>query len=181
MSKNKTIDKSIISHGKYELPDFPRLIFLDTNVVQYLETFGQYIYDHYLGAYEQQKLELLSRRSVEDVEALAAIMDLGRRNGWPLAVSQRTLDELSATPEPNKRYSLLQWGGELAEYSNENYRRVSSIGNQSIREPLSHLQKSYLEKLLDFLPQSSDRLLVIDAIELGCDFFITMDYRTILK
>ena len=35
--------------------------------------------------------------------------------------------------------------------------------------------------LLKALPQERDRRLFIDALELGCDIFLTMDYRTIWR
>jgi hypothetical protein len=66
------------------LPSFPRLIFLDTNIVQNLMSFGEYFYDGYLSPKAEMKIRGLGKKGTEDVDALAQIMDLGRRAGWPL-------------------------------------------------------------------------------------------------
>ena len=38
-----------------------------------------------------------------------------------------------------------------------------------------------MSDLLKALPQEKDQRLFIDALELGCDIFLTMDYRTIWR
>ena len=167
--------------GGVALPQLPRFIFLDTNVVQYLQTFGEYIYDNYLAPEYEKKLLKLGKRVAQDVEALAIFMDLGRRNGWPLAVSRGTPEELAATPEPGKRYYLTHWGGELADYCLSNIRLSAPESSQEEEDGFSHLQRASLSEFLSFLPQESDRQLLIDARELGCDVFVTMDYRTIWR
>lgn len=103
----------------YLSPPRPKLIFLDTNVVQNLLTFGEYIYDNYLSPANEQKLLRLDKLTVEDVEALAYVMQLGRRHGWPLALSERTLAELSRTVNEEKRAKLTGWGLRIMEYFQE--------------------------------------------------------------
>ena len=43
------------------------------------------------------------------------------------------------------------------------------------------MQRNQLYEYLNVLPDETDRVLVVDALELGCNVFLTMDYRTIWK
>ena len=96
------------------LPRFPRLIFLDTNVVQNLQSFGKFISDHYLTSKMGSRISASGPRFADDIYALADFMALGYRAGWPIAVSSRTLEELEATSRDDKRFALASWGKELA-------------------------------------------------------------------
>ena len=69
------------------LPNLPKLIFLDTNVVQNLHSFGEFIYDRVHTPELEKKLSALGPRVTADIYALADFMALGIRAGWPLAVS----------------------------------------------------------------------------------------------
>ncbi|MDP2948711.1 MAG: hypothetical protein Q8P22_04160 [Chloroflexota bacterium] len=157
----------------------PKLIFLDTNVVQYLLTFGEYIYGNYLSPEEEEKLKGLSRRTVQDVHALAAFIDLGRRNGWPLVVSQGTLDELAATCDAQKRHSLVRWGLDLADY----FQTIlpPDYEHTSFRQTQLRALEEWKGPIISLLPDEKDRLLIFDAVGFGCDVFLTMDYNTIWK
>ena len=111
-------------------------------------------------------------------------MALGIRAGWPVALSSRTLQELNATPQRNKHYALTTLGKELATYfaSNLDHRDIEEEG--SAYSEISHftfIQRCRLSDLLKVMPQEEDRQLVIDAIEYGCDIFLTMDYKTIWR
>ena len=48
LGKNKSQDLG--------LPEFPRLIFLDTNIVQHLYSFGEFIYDNSLTQELEEKM-----------------------------------------------------------------------------------------------------------------------------
>lgn len=181
MSASQVAGTGLAANDRGGLPPLPRLIFLDTNVVQHLLTFGEFVYDHYLSPEAEAKLEALGARITEDVEALAAFMELGRRNGWPLAVSQRTLDELDATPNPMRRHDLLVWGWELAQYFQINAHGHEEDEQERESGRWLYAQQLYLRGALDFLPDEGDRLLLLDAIAFGCDVFLTVDYRSIWR
>jgi len=67
----------------------------------------------------------------------------------------------------------------MVDYSLENLREAGE-GNRT--ELLHNKSKTIAEsKFLSFLPQDKDRLMVADAVCLGCDGFLTTDYKTILK
>ena len=166
------------------LPRFPRPIFLDTNVVQNLQSFGEFIYDNHLTSRLSSRISASGSRFADDIYALADFMALGRRAGWPIAVSSKTLDELEATPRDDKRFALANWGKELAHYFTSHSDDSSDEVETSTYQELSHftfIQRRHLSALLSELPQESDRQLIIDALEYGCDIFLTMDYKTVWR
>jgi hypothetical protein len=150
-------------------------------VVQNLWSFGEFIYDNYLSPEVASRLQTLGQRVAEDLEALAILMQLGKRGGWPIAVSQRTLDELDRIPEPNKRYHVMAWGWEIANYFEEGL----DYGKRAyLYETQTHQRRAtqlYESNKLGFLPHDKDRWLLLDAIALGCEVFLTMDYHSIWK
>ena len=58
------------------LPSFPKLIFLDTNIVQNLHTFGEFIYDRVHTPELAKRLSTLGPRVTDDIYALADFMAL---------------------------------------------------------------------------------------------------------
>ena len=71
------------------LPDLPKLIFLDTNIVQNLHSFGEFIFDRVSTPDLEKKLSTLGPRVTADIYALADFMALGVRAGWPLVLQRR--------------------------------------------------------------------------------------------
>ena len=177
-----TNSSDTLSARDHSLPGFPRLIFLDTNIVQNLESFGEFIYDSYLSPELDEKLRRLGSRTAEDTLALAELMDLGRRAGLPIVISSRTREELAATPQPHRRFELMRWGAELARYSSELLEAIAETSEAP--RPVdtggpTPRQRRWMADLMAALPQEGDRQLVIDALELRCEVFLTMDYKTI--
>jgi hypothetical protein len=166
------------------LPDFPKLIFLDTNVVQNLQTFGEFIYDNNLTPALEAKMTASGCRFTDDIFALANFIALGHRAGWPFAVSSRTLEELEDTPQLDKRAVLANWGTQLADFFDSHLDESPQAVEGSSYSEINHftyLQRCALSNLLQKLPQESDRQLIVDALEFGCDIFLTMDYRTVWR
>ena len=62
------------------LPDLPKLIFLDTNIVQNLHSFGEFIFDRVSTPDLEKKLSTLRPRVTADIYALADFMAL---ETWP--------------------------------------------------------------------------------------------------
>lgn len=165
-------------------PKFPTQIFFDTNVVQNLCTFGELVYDGFLSEETATKLLCNGQRFSGDIFALKDFMGLGQRVGWPIAVSANTLDELVATLHARKRVRLLSWGVNLTHYFREHSDQTVIEPEEAYYNELRHytsIQRYLLSEILKELPQESDRQLVIDAREYGCDIFLTMDYKTIWK
>lgn len=158
------------------------LTFLDTNVVQNLHTFGEFIYRGNFSPQDEEKLS--NPRIREDIFALRHLATMGRRFGWPLAVSLTTKVEFGAIMDPDKRRSRVSWWGELAEYFDDHYKEWPSPESGSSYSEITHftfMQRNQLYEYLNVLPDETDRVLVVDALELGCNVFLTMDYRTIWK
>ncbi len=166
------------------LPEFPRLIFLDTNIVQNLHTYGEFINDNSLEPAMATKLSAVGPRIAEDIHALSDFISLGQRAGWPIAVSSRTLGELGATTRPTKRVALVGWGSELAHfftsYTEETKDQTAEFSYSELTH-FTYIQRQYLSDVLKKLPDESDRQPIVDALEYGCDLFLTMDYRTVWR
>lgn len=170
--------------GARRRPGPPRLIFLDTNVVQNLASFGELIDDKHLSPESREKLNRLGPRVADDIHALAELMDLGRRRGLPMIISSRTCHELAATPNSAKRTRLEFYGAEWLQYS-------SGLLETLVDEPeaqrpvdtdvLTARQRRYMAELLAVLVDEGDRQLMIDALLLRCDVFLTMDYKSIWR
>ena len=164
------------------LPDLPKLIFLDTNIVQNLHSFGEFIFDRVSTPDLEKKLSTLAPRVTDDIYALADFMALGVRSGWPLAVSPGTQREFRAIQDPNKRDALIAWEQRLADYFAENFDQSRGETEGSSYSEMTHftsLQRSRMADLLKAFPDRQDQQLFIDAVERGCDVFLTMDYKTI--
>ena len=164
------------------LPDLPKLIFLDTNIVQNLHSFGEFIFDRVSTPDLEKKLSTLGPRVTADIYALADFMALGVRSGWPLAVSPGTQREFRAIQDPNKRDALIAWEQRLADYFAENFDQSRGETEGSSYSEMTHftsLQRSRMADLLKAFPDRQDQQLFIDAVEQGCDVFLTMDYKTI--
>lgn len=156
----------------------PQLTLLDTNIVQNLQTFGEFIYDYSLSDDAEARLLKFSRRTREDLLALQIFMGTVQRSGWPLMVSDYSMQELAATRDASRRLQLQLWAGELAAYSVESG-WDGEIGYDENRAAVARTLLRTGE--FNFLPDRGDRLLVLSALTFGCDIFLTMDYRTIWR
>ena len=164
------------------LPDLPQLIFLDTNIVQNLRSFGEFIFDRVSTPDLEKKLSPLGPRVTADIYALADFMALGVRAGWPLAVSPGTQREFRAMQDPNKRDALTAWEQRLADYFAETFDQSQGEtegSSYSETTRFTSLQRSRMADLLKAFLDKQDQQLLIDAVERGCDVFLTMDYKTI--
>lgn len=164
------------------MPPFPKLIFLDTNIVQNLHIFWEFILDNSLTPQLESKMASKGQRFVDDIHALRHFMALGQRYGWPMAVSPNTLTELEANSRANVRAALLSWGKSLEEHFVEHFDVTQGSAAESSYSNLRHftfIQRGRICQMLEAMPHEGDRQLVIDALERGCDIFLTMDYRSI--
>lgn len=175
------VDAAIARDQRF--PEIPKLIFLDTNVVQNLHSFGEFIYESVLDPMTDSRMSAHGPRFRDDIFALADFMALGRRCGWSIAVSPGTLGELRAIQRAGKRIALTSWANELAHYFSQTHESRDSAEESCCSgvERFSLAQRRWLSDLLESLPQESDRQLIIDALEYGCDVFLTMDYKTIWR
>ena len=92
-----------------------------------------------------------------------------------MAVSVSVAFELDKEPDPSNSSKRLSWYWELAEYFN------ASRAERTKPTQFTGLQREWAYEYLARLPDETDRILIVDAMELGCEVFLTMDYRTVLS
>ena len=84
--------------------------------------------------------------------------------------------------DPNKRDALTAWEQRLADYFAETFDQSQGEtegSSYSETTRFTSLQRSRMADLLKAFPDKQDQQLLIDAVERGCDVFLTMDYKTI--
>ena len=151
----------------------PRRAFLDTNVVNLILDYGEYVHENMP---LRADLNLNLRR---EVEALGGIFDTGQRAFWQFVISPLTYQELSATANPTRRANLESWFAELWHCWREIVRVMENLPTFIEAE---HTRVGLLSSgILDVLPDVADRVLLTDAIVYRCDCFCTFDKRTVLK
>ena len=97
-------------------------------------------------------------------------------------MSPGTQREFRAIQDPNKRDTLTAWEQRLADYFAENFDQSQGEAegsNYSETTRFTSIQRSRMADLLKAFPDKQDQQLFIDAVEWGCDVFLTMDYKTI--
>lgn len=144
-------------------------VLFDTNVIQLLLSFGEYVYDGgYLSPEKERKFRAMSPRLREDLESLRTILGFAplRSPAIPV-VSTLSLGELAATAMADRRERLLSWGFELADYASTiELGRLGGLNQR--RLPLNNN-----------LPGAVDQLLLGECRRLKCEALISCDYRTI--
>jgi hypothetical protein len=150
----------------------PRRIFLDTNVVNFTLDHGEAIFEG------QEIDERLSEGERENVIALYIFFQAGQRIQWQIAISEKTYNEVMATPCSGRRRELLYWFNELWVY----WRDICDDEDNFSNDPEDAIPAGFdLDAALSCFPDASDRELIADAIEFKCDVFLTRDGRTILR
>lgn len=137
----------------------PRRIFFDTNVVGDILKYR--VFEEEL-VNLKRKFQKHHSRKQEDINALRFVFLANTRGSFQFIISKKVVAELSKS----QRLDLVRWGFEFLDYSNNFY----DFENKGIRLRFG------LALLKD-----KDRMLVIDAINMKCDVFLTMDYKTIWK
>ena len=151
----------------------PGRVFLDTNVVNFILDYGEQIHD---GAEVPDRYSLRVRG---DIEALAGIFLAGQRATWQLAISPHTYREVTATDNSSRAHQLERWFFQIWNYWREFLHSDASLPAFSEAEEI-RLQL-LASDVLNILPDTSDRVLVCDAVVYGCDAFCTRDWSTILS
>ena len=134
-------------------PDPPALLFLDTCIVQYMHTFGEFIFDGGApGWREVQRLPI----GPDELYALRLAVVRIQCRSTPVAISSGTVAEVAESGNA----SYLQYTFELAAY----------WSGFAIPRPSARL----LPPSIGYL-SLKDRGLIEEAVALGCDGFLTTD------
>jgi len=152
-------------------------LFFDTNIIQNLACFGEFIFDNYLSHdIESSIKKKFGSRMILELDALRQITFVLQRGSLPVAISVESLREILKTSNQSKRNELVNWGIELLEWWKINRKYMKSLNANQ----LENSRKLVASGKLDFLKNYEDRLLIAEALTLGCDTFLTFDRRTIL-
>lgn len=111
---------------------------------------------------------------VLELEALRQIVFVLKRGSLLVAISVESLREFLKISNRLKRNRLVNWNLELLEWWKINRKHMKSLDKNELEA-----RKAVMDKL-DFLEDFEDRLLIAEALMLGCDTFLTFDRRTIL-
>ena len=149
-------------NSKFE--DLPRRIFLDSSALQTLQSYGSFLYDNEPLPHTARIIE--DSRGLAKLEALRNIMLVAGRAPFEFALSENSFAEVERKGDP--RY--LQWAYDVLDHwltcladsqeHAENAAAIAAIDSDSY---------SYLGV--------GDRVLLKDALSLGCDTFLTMENR----
>ena len=160
-------------------------IFFDTNIICNIRwlitdpTFEDGFYD-----YKSQKFINMHKKHKElraDCIALRWLIDKDDEFSLQFVTSKHVLNELLKTQNLAKRRELEEIFQQLAshfkiyaiDYLEESDLPPLKPGDEGLFAQL--LARGYL----DFLPQSNDRLLIVDALRMQCHVFLTTDRKTI--
>lgn len=142
--------------------NLPTRIFLDSNILQNLQKYGEYIWDNF---------EIPEHvKEAKNIEALRNIFSINFRASFEFALSNNSIKEVA----DKKDVHYLQWAFDVLDYwmncieSYENSEAFSGDGERILQQ-INKKQFDYLSK--------KDKNLLLDAIRLECDAFLTMDKR----
>jgi len=148
------------------LESVPTHIFLDTSLVNFMLDYSEQIHDGV------PIPDNASFRVARDIDALRGIWLTGQRASWHITISVTTVAEIERTGDSGRFHDLLNWAFEISTYSDECETLVP------VRR--DRLHSSHI-RTIDLLPDTGDRQLLKEALQLGCDAFCTRDWKTILR
>ena len=153
-------------------------LFLDTNIIQWLGRFGEAIFDNLLGEDLRRRIKKRhGEQALGELESIRHIAQTAQRGSLPIALSERSAKEFMRSSQPDKRHRLVVWAGELISWWRTTRESLLDPNFDEAEEALALVESARL----DFLPDYQDRLLIAEAIVLGCDIFLTLDKKTILR
>ncbi len=152
----------------------PRRIFLDTNILQYLQDFGEFIFDHY----QENDQYLVSPRGKKILTGTALYKEIGAlkfmllgidRSNIEFAVSESTFEEVQKKRDSNYR----RWFFEMWDYWQTTLREYKSkIPPKSVSSRLGEFSQD--QSLLGRLSKSDSKI-IRDAISFDCHAVLTVD------
>ena len=157
----------------------PGRIFLDTNVLQYLQDFGEYIFDNYRESKDYfitSKGKIISKNNslYKQIIALHDIFININRTNIEFALSQSVFDEVKRKKRGNQvDISFIQWFYDVWDHWQA---VLQSYKDDPISdEALERYKKAQIDKSLFGCLSEKDRKIILDAIYLDCDALLTVD------
>lgn len=159
-----------------QFESLPGRVFLDTNVLQYLQDFGEYVFDNYNEHAEEECFicgkTVISKddRLYSEIEALAQIFGVNTRTPFEFAVSDNTFLEVKDKRDSRFNhwfYDVLDyWQIVMSEYQDSPFSEESQASYEKAKTDKS-LLGSFSEK---------DQKIVLDAIKYDCNAILTTDF-----
>ena len=147
-------------------------VFADTCVVNRIVDFGEFFFDDYLAGETLSNYEKRPPEDRDDIDALHDILRVYHRMCMPLYVTEAVLNEVAASHRPD-----------LLSYAREIFHHWQTWGDLAIwKRALSRGFDDHADKIastLRVIRGSNDRLLVAQALVMGCDVFLTVDRRSL--
>lgn len=151
-------------------------LFLDTNILNRVVDFGEYIFDGCLEGQTFDTYNRMSEQDREDVDAICNIFETLRFGLWPAIVSAISLREIANTRDEFRRKALMRYAEELKDYLD------AELGEEvegARGEWLTSHADNRLFHALARVKDAADRELLLEAIERRCDVFLTVDRRSL--
>lgn len=174
--KNNLIDEYASYDTIKQFENLPGRVFLDTNVLQYLQDFGEYIFDNY-NEHDEEECFVCGKTTITkddrlygEIEALVQIFGINVRTPFEIAVSDNTFLEVSGKRDSRFNqwfYDVLDhWQLIMSEYQDSPFSAESQAMYEKAKTDTS-LLGSFSEK---------DQKIVLDAIKYDCDAILTTDF-----
>ena len=152
----------------------PGRIFLDTNVLQYLQDFGEYIFDNYRESeeyFQTQKGKIKKgTRLFNEIEALHDFFICTFRAHFEFALSEAVCHEVVDKGDT----SFIQWLRDVWEHWEAVISEYED-GSAFSMEAEKHYQMALTDKLLYGSLSKKDHEIVLDAIRFDSDALLTVD------
>lgn len=154
--------------------ELPRRIFIDTNILQYLQDFGEYIFDHYIDnenyflSPKGNRIDKNNRLYWEIVALREILLGIDRTN-VEFALSEVIHDEVAN--RLNNEFYL--WFCEMWNYWQETaagYAECPFSAESQVRYKTAYQDNALIKNL-----SRQDRSVVLDAIQLDCNALLTVD------
>ncbi len=155
--------------GSSSYDDFlglPRRVFLDSSILHNVHKYGEFLFEN-----QQLRAEEDIRKwqhGPTEINALRNILFVSRRADFQFAVSRNSLKEVAGKEDS----AFLDWARDMLRYWEECL-AWTGLGNPSTAEALS----AKLETERFAYLSAGDCALLRDAIAVGCDAFLTMDFK----
>jgi hypothetical protein len=144
--------------------EIPHRIFLDSSILQTLQKYGGFVYE-----YETIEVEdriYRDQNGITKLEALRSIMRVSERAPFEFALSNNSLNEVRAKGDA----CYLQWAYDVLDHWLACLENIGEVtGNVKSLTTINSNAYNYLGH--------GDRALLIDALRLGCDAFLTFENR----
>ena len=152
----------------------PGRIFLDTNVLQYLQDFGEYIFDNYRECEDcflsGKKTIPKGERLFNEIEALHDFFINVNRVHFEFALSEAVYREVM----DKKDSHFLRWFRDVWDHWEavvSEYEEGKAFSTESEK----HYQRAVMDESLSGSLSEKDREIVLDAIHYDCDALLTVD------